>query len=357
MNEQHNEWLTVCHRCAGRAVHVRRDGTLYVCRGYNIYSSEDDGRSWSSVMRMPVSINRRLGQVSRLAGRLLRLEVRALATLSDGTHVAANREWVFHGRAGDGVMSRATVEERGQPLAPPMTLTVGPEERVLWGEYNSRTGHNLPVRLYVSDDGGRSYQIARVFTPGEILHIHNLIYDHRHRHYWLMAGDHDEEPGIGRLSVDLEDFEWIRKGKQCYRAVEVFDFDDRLLYATDTHLEPNALISMDKATGRIEQLMQLGGSCIYACRFGGIYALTTTVEPSTVNTSQHAELWLSRDGDCWRKAFRAEKDRWNAFYFQFGSLVLPRGRSDREVILFSGQALRGIDGQAMTARLVEEGTH
>jgi hypothetical protein len=69
------------------------------------------------------------------------------------------------------------VDEGGQPLSPPMTITVGPGDRIIWGEYNSAFMHNLPIRIYVSDDGGRSYQVARVFERGDILHVHSLVYD------------------------------------------------------------------------------------------------------------------------------------------------------------------------------------
>ena len=62
-------------------------------------------------------------------------------------------------------------------------------------------------------------------------------------------------------------------------------------------------------------------------------------------------LWYSRDGQHWEKAFSAAKDRWNETYFQFGSLVLPRGHSGREVIAFSGQAVKAVDGKTVFATL------
>jgi hypothetical protein len=62
---------------------------------------------------------------------------------------------------------------------------------------------------------------------------------------------------------------------------------------------------------------------------------------------------VSRDGDRWRRVFSAEKDIWHMKYFQFGSLVLPRGACDRETIAFSGQAVRGIDGRTVVAMLNE----
>lgn len=335
----------------GRVLHIRPTGACYFGRGYAIYRTDDNGTTFSRVTAMPRSFGRRFAEVSRLVCRLLRHEVKAVAELSNGALVAANREWVYRAAPGEGVMSPAEIENAGQPVSPPMTLTVGPNDRVLWGEYNSKTAHGLPVRLFVSDDGGRTYRIARVFEGGSILHIHNLQFDTRLRHYWVLAGDHQHEPGIGRLSEDLGDFEWIVKGEQRYRAVQVFDFVDHLIYGTDTEREKNAVIRLEKSTGRFERLQELDGSCIYGCRFGGTYALSTSIEPSAVNTGREAGLWLSRDGEHWTRAYSAVKDRWHPTYFQFGSIVLPRGESDRSTAFFSGQALEGIDGRCFAAAL------
>jgi hypothetical protein len=170
-------------------------------------------------------------------------------------------------------------------------------------------------------------------------------------HYWVLAGDHDDEPGIGILSADLRHFEWFRKGEQDYRAVEVFDFGDRLVYATDTEVAQNGLISLDKQSGRHERLRDFPGSCIYACRFGRWFAIATSVEPSPVNHTTDATLWLSPDAEKWWQIYSARKDSWSADYFQFGSIVLPVGRSGRETLLYSGQAVRGIDGRACTVRV------
>lgn len=336
-----------------RALLARGDGSLYLARHGDIYRCTADSQRLTHVTSMPRRVVRRMAEVSRLASRLLRHEVKALGVLSDGSCVAADRERVFHAPPCERVMSLSVVEEAGQPFKPPMAITVGPNDRVLWGEYNSRFRHNLPIRLYASDDHGRSFQTARVFEAGSILHIHNIVHDVGPGHYWVLAGDHDHEPGIGRLSLDLRDFEWIVKGKQCYRAVEVFDFGDHLVYGTDSEKEPNAIIRFDKRSGRTERLQELPGSCIYACRFGGLYVVSTTVEPSQVNRCTEASLWVSRDGERWSKVYGAVKDRWHGVYFQFGSLVLPRGASNKETLFFSGQALEGIDGRAYVGRLAD----
>jgi hypothetical protein len=335
--------MTVAECFGGRAL-LLRDGAIYAGRRYAIYRSADSGTSWTHVGRLPCSPARRMAQWSRLACRLLRHEIRAMNVLSTGGLVACNREGVFHGPPDGNVLQPSRVDQSAKPLAPPMSLAVGPADRVLFGEYDSSPVRRL-VRLYVSDDGGRSFDVARTFPKGEILHVHGLLWDARLGQYWLLSGDHEHEPGIGLLSADLRDFQWVAKGRQVYRAVEVFDFGDRLIYGTDSEKEPNAIVSFDKVSGRIERLVEIEGSCIYSCRFGGWFALTTTVEPSVVNRGQHAGLWLSRDGSNWKRVLEARKDRWHARYFQYGSLVLPRGAGRDDTVFFSGQALRGFDGR------------
>jgi len=346
--------LEVLRTVPGRAVLAEPDGDMYLGHNYAIHRSSDDGRTWAQVIALPRSPLRRAAELSRLACRLLRQEVRALVRLSDGTLVAASREGVFFGKEGEPEMRPAAVEHGDRAPMPPLRLGRGPGDVVVWGEYASALPPK-PMRIFVSRDGGRSFQPAMVLERDTIGHVHNVFWDAAAEHYWILAGDHGHHPGIARISADFSRLEWLGKGDQRYRAVHVFDLGDRLLYATDSEVETNRLVSLDKATGRTETLRTFEGSCIYACRFGDLYALTTTVEPSRVNRSRDATLWLSRDGEEWRCAWRARKDRWHADYFQFGSIVLPAGASQSETLVFSGQAVRGLDGRTVVARLGETG--
>lgn len=342
--------LTTQKECAGRALLLDPDGTLYIGRNYEILASRDNGQTWNRIGHLPLSSFRRAVQWSRLACRLIRHEVRALAHHPDGTFIAANREGVFYGRDGDGSFARSRVTEGELTLMPPMRITVGPDGVVLFGEYGS--GGGRPVRIFASRDAGRNFELVHSLAKGEVLHIHNLVYDEGLGHYWVLAGDHDEEPGIGQLSADLQHFSWFVKGEQRFRAVELFDFGDRLVYPTDTEREKNGLIVLDKKTGQTERLRDFDGSCIYACRFGSLFAMTTSVEPSPVNESRSACLLVSRDAEHWHCALRMEKDSWNADYFQFGSIVLPVGHGSEETIVYSGQALREIDGRVRIATAI-----
>jgi hypothetical protein len=344
--------LEVVREVPGRVVLAETDGTVHLGRNYDIHRSHDEGASWDRVASFPRSPWRRAAEVSRLACRLLRQEVRALVRLSDGTYVAANREGVFFGPGDGGVLHESEVPSGAHNLMPPFRMARGPADEVVWGEYGSWS-EPRPIRLFASTDGGRHFENVHTFAPDDVLHIHNVCYDAGQDHYWVLAGDHGAHPGIGRLSSDFQRFEWLVRGEQDFRAVNIFDFGDRLVYPTDTEVAVNGVISLDKQTGEARRVCDIPGSGIYACRFGGLYAFSTTVEPSKINPATASGLWLSRDGETWQAAYWGEKDRWSPKYFQFGSVVLPCGESDSETLFFSGQAIRGLDGKTLVARLAQ----
>jgi len=225
----------------------------------------------------------------------------------------------------------------------------GPEDRILWSEYSGNP-ERREMRVFVSDDGGQTFQVGYVFSAGEIRHVHNIIYDAALGQYWILTGDFGDEAGFALLSGDLTRLEWVVRGGQHVRGVNAFDFGNRFVFGKDTEKVRNAIMWLDKSTGAVERMQELEGSCIYSCRFGGVYCLTTTVEPSQVNLGTEAQMWISRDGDHWTKVFEATRDRWCGKYFQYGSLILPRCLgSDSDTILFSAQSLKGIDGKAFVA--------
>ncbi|HRX83586.1 MAG TPA: hypothetical protein P5572_01050 [Phycisphaerae bacterium] len=341
--------LQILGRRKGRALSVDAAGTLYVSDRYRVLCSHDDGRTWASVGTLPYAPLRRMARFSRLASRLLRIEVRALCALTDGGFAASNREGVFFLPPGERTFRASRVDAGDVPAWPPMTISPGPAGRILWGEYGANR-EKRSVRIFASDDNGRTYACAYAFAPGETRHIHNIYYDAGLERYWVLTGDHGHEPGIGLLSTDLRTFDWVVKGDQTHRAVCLFDLGDRIVYGTDTEMAPNAVMSLEKATGRLRRVAETDGSCIYGCRFGDVFAITTSVEPSAVNPCRDAKLLLSRDAETWHEVYAAPKDGWNENYFQFGSINLPRGRSGHDTIVLSGQALRGIDNVALICR-------
>ena len=349
-SRRHRTELTVRAATTGRALFGTESGTLYRAAGFRIFRSLDRGESWAQFLTCPGGAVSSVTRYSRMATRFLRQEVRALLPTGDGGHVAATRSGIFHSGPGEMHMRPAEVEAGHRKVQAPTSLCAGPDGRVVWGEYWRNLNRKF-MRLYGSEDGGRSYREIHRFADGEIRHVHGLLYDEGLEKYWVFVGDHGSEPGIGLLDADWTHFEWVHKGEQHHRLVAAFDQGDHLLYATDTEKEANAVYRLHKASGELQRVAEIDGSCIYGCRTGRGFLFSTSAEPRDDNSPQVASLWHSSDGDSWGRIYSVAKDRWQANFFQFGSLVLPRGALPEGFVAFSGQAVDGIDGELLMGTL------
>ncbi|MFX0195796.1 MAG: hypothetical protein ACFFCW_06715 [Candidatus Hodarchaeota archaeon] len=340
--------------CRGRALFAQSDGTLFRSLHFDIYCSKDDGRTWQCILSIHRSRRRQVVEKSRLVCRLLRQEVRGFIPLAGGGFVASTRNGVNWAPPGNISMQPSIIDTGRTSVKWPMNICADLRGRVLWGEYWGNPKRRS-VRIFASDDGGRTFHIVHTFAAGETRHVHNILFDQELDKFWVMCGDHDSDPGVGLLDSDFRNFEWVVKGRQEYRTVCAFNLGKQIVYATDTEMEANGIHVLDKTTGKVEKIAEIDGSCIYATRCGKYYVISTTAEPlkgqADTTNAGIASIWISSDAYTWRRVYRVKKDIWSYKYFQFGSLVLPRGVSNREVLMFSGQALRGIDGKIFTFEL------
>jgi hypothetical protein len=320
----------------GRALYVDRVGTIYVARGYRVLRSADGGASWSPDSYIPVARWKGLAARSRLAARLLRRQIAAFAVLADGTRVAVAREGVYRVGPDDDRFELTFRVERGSR---PLNLAVDDQERILFGEYGELGGEE--VRVYISSDAARTFQVGFTFPRGEIRHVHNVIADGEG--YWVLCGDYDSQTGIAALSKSLEHLEWLRRGDQTARAVGLLPSRDALTYGTDSDRERNFIVRLEKQSGRLTRLLEVEGSSLYATAFGPLQLISTCVEPNPHCPSPLACLYGSLDGQHWEKLRSYRKDAWHPTLFQFGTIVLPPSRFTEPRGAFSGQALRGFD--------------
>ena len=326
--------LESCRGTKGRALFVDKNGKLYVSRGYSIYRSEDAGLTWVLDCRIPAQGWRSLASQFELGARLLRYNIEAMQVLLDGTRVAVARDGVYRAEAGELEMRLSWRVTRGSR---PINLSVD-GNRVLFGEYGGLD--MVGVRVYCSDDSGRHFEPVYEFPNGDIRHLHNVVVDRYENHYWLLAGDYGRTPGIAALSKDFRHLEWVERGSQMVRAVSVLVRPDCLIYGSDSELESNYIIRLDKKTGQYERLMPIDGTSLYAAEFGEIGIISSCVEPSRVNKGKHASLYGSMDDVNWSLLLSFRKDYWHCMAFQLGLIVLPNV-AGRELSygMFSGQAL------------------
>jgi hypothetical protein len=68
-------------------------------------------------------------------------------------------------------------------------------------------------------------------------------------------------------------------------------------------------------------------------------AISTCVEPNPCCPSKECSIYLSSDGDAWKRVMPHRKDRYHSFFFQYGTLVLPFSCNKEAKGMFSGQAV------------------
>jgi len=332
-----NEPLLIQGETRGRALFIDGVGRLYIARQYQIFRSDDGGMTWGLDCHVPTSGWKPLVSRISLAARLLRFNIQAFQVLADGTRVAVARDGIYRAGPGESRMTRSWAVTRGSR---PITLSAdGP--RVLFGEYGGPEMDRVGVRVYLSEDSGRRFEPFFEFSPGDIHHIHNVVVDPFADHYWVLAGDHGRTPGIAALSKDGRHLDWVDRGHQMVRAVSVLPRPDCLIYGSDSELEPNFIVRMDKKTGRLDRLQPVEGSSLYAADVAGMAVISTSVESSPVNASRHCSLYGSHDDATWTRLASFEKDAWSPL-LQFGLIVLPTVQSpSASTWMFSGQALVG----------------
>lgn len=324
----------------GRSLYVDQDGVVYCAKGRQIYRSNDWGSSWVLDCVIPCSPLKSAVSMHRLGARLLRHDVSAMVLLSDGTRVAVARDGLYRAAAGELEMKRVFAIERGSR---PLNIQTAADDTVVFGEYGGNPDRH-EVHLYASSDGGVSFAPAYTFPAGDIRHIHNVVYDPHVEKYWVLVGDYGDEPGIALMDRDFQDLEWVVRGTQSARVVSAIIEEDGLLFGTDTELEKNTIVRLDRHTGALSVLRDIDGASLFATRFGDLRLIASDVEPSQVNPSRVARLYASRDGDSWQVVDSRQKDMWSMHYFQFGTFVLPYSEYAGDRGCYSGQALRGFDG-------------
>jgi hypothetical protein len=222
--------------------------------------------------------------------------------------------------------------------------------RVYFGEYFDNADRRF-VRVFVSEDDGKSWSECFRFGDKTIRHIHGLIYDSYRDKIWVMTGDYGDEAKIALASPGFADFSIIAQGSQQTRACDGICRPEGLIYATDTPLEQNHILLLNPETGQSETLAKIQNSVLFMGQgCGGAFA-STIVEPSPVNTTEHVHVWYSPNARHWSEVFAVKRDRWNVRYFQYPTACFALSRPDCPFIFISFRSVAQLDGDCLVAKL------
>lgn len=224
----------------------------------------------------------------------------------------------------------------------PMNLCQASDGVILYGEYFFNPDR-VAVNVYKSEDKGKSWTVAYTFKQGEINHIHGIFKDPYSDGLWIFTGDDDIACIAGYSEDDFMTLYKRFEGKQKYRVCVPLFREKDIIYATDSQFEPNTIRRVKRGTFEVEDLQPIQGSGIYAVDTRNGYAVSTTVEPSTVNLDKNSHLWFSHDGNTWKEICSFPKDKWKTTIFQFGSIRFPHYAVQSENLIVTGRAIKCLD--------------
>jgi hypothetical protein len=309
---------------------------LLIARGFQIFQSEDQGKTWKKQWAIPIRNWKSTLACVRLSARLLRQEIRTFCLLSDKTGVVVTKSGIFRGEPECPFMDFVMQPKDGTPL----NIMVDNQDRIFFGDY----GFNGIKSIYVSLDKAKTFEVIKQFKPNEIRHIHGIQEDQFDGGYWIFTGDYENQSGIARLSSDLKHFDWIYRNSQYVRLVQAIIEPDCLYYGTDSNVENNYIVRFDKLSCKPELLCPIPGASLFATRFGKMRLISTSVDPTT-KTKNVILYGKYGDNSNWNELITYRKDIWNPKYFQYGTLIFPRNNSETIWGAYSGRALYKLDNK------------
>lgn len=306
-------------------------GKLFCSRFHRIFSTVDGGRTFALEAELAIPTAQRIFQFSSLAQRVLRLSVYRMRVLPCGNRVFVFRRGIYTQVAGDPSARLTFPVTRGSR---PVSLADDGEGRIVFGEYFSNPDRGA-VHVYASDDGGQTWEVAYTFPAGAIRHVHGISHDPWRGGFWICTGDYDEENQLLWSDSDFSQVEVVRQGGQQNRFYYLQVNKDYLITATDTPLEDNHVMLIEKSSGRAAQVARIENSNFYGCQVGDRVFLSTNAEPSPVNDVSASHLWMGDlETEQWKRVLSFPVDWYDRLthlpgvkkgLFQYPRVFFPEG--------------------------------
>lgn len=323
------------------------NGIVVAASGYAIVTCDQDGK-WKRIAKIKDGLNSLLTKCS-ISRRLTRSEITKYYKTKDGNELCIARKGIFRRGKGDRDFTKVFNVIRGSR---PMNICEDTEGGLYFGEYFANM-EKQAVHVYGSHDQGNTWNVVYTFPEGNINHVHGIFMDPFTKRMWYATGDRDNECIIGYTEDGFKTVNEVFRGGQEYRTCVLFFYKDFIVFGTDSQYQQNVLKRFDRNTLEITEFQDVQGPVIRGAQFGDIAMISTDVEPSEVNKTKNAYVWMTRDGLHWEELCHAEKDCLNPTLFQFGVFDLPQYASDYngDKIYVTGKAVKGCSGDTLVFSL------
>jgi len=331
--------------------HYIDDEEIWVSSNYTLYTSQDEGITFNKVVDLEVAFLMQMLGRSRLFTRALRLGIRSLKKLNNGTILAIADRKIFRLKDGQCEIVHSFKNGFG-----PLREGWCEDEKgnCYMGEYFLNNKRNRPVKLLKSIDDGRSWQIIHSFN--NIRHIHSVQYDSFEKKIYMGTGDRDKESSISFSEDEGETWTELGSGDQMFRAVSLLFTKDHIYWGSDSPTIQNYIYRYVRQSGEIEKLVAVDGPIYYSTILGnGIKLFATTAEGDSEGKSAEwdnkAHIWASQDGVQWEDIKSWEKD-FLPYILGHGRILFADGNCGNDDLYITTEALKNVDGMLMHCKIL-----
>lgn len=307
-------------KCFRGRVHCRYGGALLASRGRRLYVSRDEGRTWWTLLRLPISLKGGLDGITPITRRLFRQDVYHIAPVDEQIVVVFAFRAIFVCNWYEGKVESGPTQICGSR---PLAVCRAPHGTLYYGEYRGDRRRS-PADIFGSDDQGRSWR--SVYRLDGVRHVHGVYYDPFEDALWVTTGDTDAESAVW---VSEDRFRSLRKvlgGNQQSRVIRLLFTPEHVYFGTDAPEVENHIYRLCRHTRHVEQLARVGGPVFHGCKTASGLFFSTACEPSNVNRRREAVVWYSREGESWRPILRYRKDLLPMRWFQYGQVFFVDGQ-------------------------------
>jgi hypothetical protein len=218
---------------------------------------------------------------------------------------------------------------------------------IFFGEYldNAERGE---MRIYKYSQGADAVEIAYVFPPNSIRHIHGLYYDAFTKSIFCLTGDNEKECQVVRSFDGFKTSEIVGQGDETWRAVSVLFSEKYFYYGTDAEFRANNIYKVNRETLERENLGEVSGTVFYSKQFGEDLFFATTAEDAPSQKERVASLWHVDSAGKLTEITKFKKDFWNGTLFMWGTIHFPYANKLENELYFH---LVGVNEDNQTFRI------
>ena len=216
------------------------------------------------------------------------------------------------------------------------------QDQVVFGDYPPSVGFN-ECSIHVRSSSGK-WDVGYTFPSNTINHARNVQLSLDKSSYYVTTGDFLTASAIWKISSGFSLVNLLTQHGQCSRACWVFEFEDRLFYASDSQTETNYLYSCSSSSiqSRILFFLSLDHQLIFSL-YLSLFSYSNSVEPKSCSKMTFASLFDTKLAPAVftpysnlylydftkgsRLLHRALKDVLPPRLFQFGDILFPSGHS------------------------------